>query len=186
MSNLMYCHVCKILNLLPKSILPPNRVVGVVPWQIESVVKQANGGPSGCPPNRLFVPVSVRSQVIHWAHTSLLTCPPGVKRTTFMIQQLFWWPAMRKQVAEYVAACTFCARNMTSTGAQMGLLHHISFQFCLALILLHEHNEQASDQMTLQSKFGNLLWNSSSQDRGGRTRVENIVRINTLCNIMCG
>lgn len=60
----------------PEPILPLNRVVGAVTWQIETVVKQANRevpAPSGCPPDRLVVPETVRSQVIHWAHTSLLT-----------------------------------------------------------------------------------------------------------------
>ena len=130
----------------PESILPLHCVVGAVSWPIESVVKQAHGespAPSGCPQNRLFVPVSVRSQVIHWAHTSLLTCHPGVKRTIFMIKQRFWWPAMEKQVAEYVAACTVCARNKTSKQAQMGLLQplpvphrpwsHLSMDFVTGL-----------------------------------------------------
>ena len=47
-------------------------------------VKQANGGapsPRACPDNRLYVPAELRPQVIHWAHTSLLSCHPGVKRT---------------------------------------------------------------------------------------------------------
>ncbi len=68
----------------PESILPLNHVVGAVTWQIESEVRRANGEnptPSGCPVNRLFVPVAMRPQVIHWAHTSLLTCNSGVERT---------------------------------------------------------------------------------------------------------
>lgn len=110
----------------PETILPLNRVVGAVSWQIESDVEQANAvspAPRGCPCNRLFVPVSLRSKVIHWAHTSLLTCHPGVKRTMFVIRQWFWWPAMVQEVSEYVAACPVCARNKTSPRAQMGLLH---------------------------------------------------------------
>ena len=109
----------------PEPILPLHRVVGAVTWQIESEVKQANGEhppPSGCPDNRLFVPVNLRPQVIHWAHTSLLTCHPGVKRTMFMVSQRFWWPAMEKEVREYVEACPICARNKNSSRARMGLL----------------------------------------------------------------
>jgi len=109
----------------PESILPLNRAVGAVTWQIESVVKQANGespAPSGCPPNRLFVPVTVRPQVVHWAHSSLLTCHPGIKRTIFFIKQGFWWRSMEREVREYVEACPVCAHNKTSSRAQMGLL----------------------------------------------------------------
>ena len=57
-------------------------MVGVVTWPIEKEVKQANGGapsPSGCPDNCLFIPAELRPQVIHRAHTSLLSCHLGVK-----------------------------------------------------------------------------------------------------------
>uniref|UniRef100_A0A8P4GTJ9 Gypsy retrotransposon integrase-like protein 1 n=1 Tax=Dicentrarchus labrax TaxID=13489 RepID=A0A8P4GTJ9_DICLA len=61
-------------------------------------------------------------RVIHWAHTSRLTCHPGIKRTMYAIQQRFWWPSMEREVREYVEACPVCARNKTSSHARMGLL----------------------------------------------------------------
>ena len=106
-------------------ILPLNCVVGAVTWPIENEVKQANGGapsPRGCPDNRLFVPSELRPQVIHWAHTSLLSCHPGVKRTIYVISRRFWWPAMESEVREYIEACSVCARNKTSSRARSGLL----------------------------------------------------------------
>lgn len=109
----------------PEAILPLTCVVGAVTWQIENEVKQANGEtppPSGCPATRLFVPVELRPQVIHWAHTSLLSCHPGVRRTMFVISRRFWWPAMEPEVREYVEACSVCARNKTSSTSRMGLL----------------------------------------------------------------
>ena len=109
----------------PEPIIPLNRVVGALTWQVEKEVIRANGGapaPRGCPPNRLFVQEAERPQVIHWAHTSLLTCHPGVKRTMFIVKQRFWWTSMEKEVKEYVEACPVCARNKTSSRARMGLL----------------------------------------------------------------
>lgn len=109
----------------PEPMLPPHRVVGAVTWQIESEVKRSNGEnptPSGCPVNRLFVPATMRPQVIHWAHTSKLTCHPGIRRTIYAIRQRFWWPAMEREVREYVGACPVCARNKTSSQARTGLL----------------------------------------------------------------
>ncbi|KAI3373891.1 hypothetical protein L3Q82_022460, partial [Scortum barcoo] len=97
----------------PETILPPDRVVGAVIWHIEKEVQRASQGvpaPEGCPRNQLFVPKALHSQVIHWAHTSLFTCHPGAKRTVFVIQLCFWWPSLAKDVAEYVAACSVCAR----------------------------------------------------------------------------
>uniref|UniRef100_A0A671YIT6 Gypsy retrotransposon integrase-like protein 1 n=1 Tax=Sparus aurata TaxID=8175 RepID=A0A671YIT6_SPAAU len=109
----------------PETILPLTHVVGAVTWPIETEVKRAIGGapsPSGCPANRLFVPTELRPQVIHWAHTTQLSCHPGVKRTMFVISRRFWWPSMETEVREYVEACSVCARNKMSSGARMGLL----------------------------------------------------------------
>lgn len=66
----------------PEPILPLNCVVGEVSWPIETQVKQANGEtpqPSGCPDNRLFVSTNLHQQEIHCAHSSLLTCHPGIR-----------------------------------------------------------------------------------------------------------
>lgn len=130
------------LAVEPKTILPLNRVIGAFSWQVESDVKEANvmnPAPSECPNNLLFVPEALHSKVIHWAHSSVLSCHPGVARTMFRIQQRFWWPSMKKNVAEYVAACPVCACNKTSSQVKMGLLQplpiphrpwsHISMDF---------------------------------------------------------
>ena len=109
----------------PSNILPPSCVVGAITWGIEKKVRQANVNcqvPDGCPPNRLFVPALLRSQVIHWAHTSRVSCHPGVRRTLFFIKQRFWWLSMEKEVGEYVAACPVCARNKNSRRPPSGLL----------------------------------------------------------------
>ncbi|KAI3375755.1 hypothetical protein L3Q82_004053 [Scortum barcoo] len=104
----------------PEPILPLDRVVGAVSWWIEKDVQQASQGvpvPEDCPHNRLFVPEAWRSQVIHWAHASLLTCHPGIKRTVFVVQQRFWWPSLVRDVAEYVGVCSVCARSKASSSS---------------------------------------------------------------------
>uniref|UniRef100_A0A673BEJ7 Gypsy retrotransposon integrase-like protein 1 n=1 Tax=Sphaeramia orbicularis TaxID=375764 RepID=A0A673BEJ7_9TELE len=109
----------------PVTILPDSCVVGAFLWSIEKTVIDALKDcdvPVGVPPGRLFVPVCVRPQVIHWAHTSKMTCHPGVRRTMFVIKQRFWWPNMDKEVSEYVAACPTCASCKTSHAAPAGLL----------------------------------------------------------------
>ena len=114
---------------LPKSdetILPGSCVIGAVSWEVEERVKRATVDlpvPVGCPPDRLFVPPELRSQVVHWAHTSLLSCHPGVRRTVFVVRQRFWWPGVVASVKEYVAACPVCARHKSSHRPSAGLLH---------------------------------------------------------------
>ncbi|KAI2646401.1 Transposon Tf2-6 polyprotein [Labeo rohita] len=66
--NLEYIRTAKRLNSRQAS------------WEVESKVKTALHGvtpPAGCPPNRLFVPESLRSEVIQWGHCSNVACHPG-------------------------------------------------------------------------------------------------------------
>lgn len=73
----------------PAPILPPSCVVGSFTWDIEHKVMKANASchpPAGSPLNRLFVPPTLRSQVIHWAHALQISHHPGVSRTMFVIR----------------------------------------------------------------------------------------------------
>ena len=110
----------------PEPILSKACLVSTLTWEIESLVRQAQAqqpDPGNGPPNNLFVPDSVRSQVLQWAHTSRFTCHPGTFRTLQVLRQRFWWPTMEKDTREFIAACSICARNKTSNQSSSGFLH---------------------------------------------------------------
>lgn len=68
---------------IPEPILPCSCLLGAVQWEIEEQVKQAQSKviiPENCPSNRLFVPSELRSAVIHWGHSSVLSFHPGATR----------------------------------------------------------------------------------------------------------
>ncbi len=101
----------------PESILPEKFVVSMVTWEIESKVRSALQGvtpPSNCPPSHLFVPESLRSDVIRWGHCSKVACHPGVRRTFFLVKQRFWWQSMARDTLDFVLACSVCASCKTS------------------------------------------------------------------------
>ncbi|KAM3850576.1 A disintegrin and metalloproteinase with thrombospondin motifs 14-like [Diretmus argenteus] len=107
------------------TILPAGLVVAQLSWGIEKVVRDAQQqqpDPGNGPTNRLFVPDSVRSQVLQWAHTSRFACHPGARRTVLLLKQHFWWPNLDQDTRGYVAACTTCARSKASHQAPAGLL----------------------------------------------------------------
>ncbi|XP_055015782.1 uncharacterized protein LOC129410863 [Boleophthalmus pectinirostris] len=65
-------------------VAPSTSLVASIHWEIERVVREAQQNqpaPDNCPPNSLFVPESVRAQVLQWGHSSKLTCHPGFHRT---------------------------------------------------------------------------------------------------------
>lgn len=68
----------------PDTILPSQCLIATARFSIEQEVLEAlrqHPSPGNEPSGRLFVPVSVRSQVLQWAHASKLACHPGVQRT---------------------------------------------------------------------------------------------------------
>uniref|UniRef100_A0A3B3CRR4 Gypsy retrotransposon integrase-like protein 1 n=1 Tax=Oryzias melastigma TaxID=30732 RepID=A0A3B3CRR4_ORYME len=110
----------------PSNILPSTCIIGALTWDVENKVLQALQKVSDHPPvprGTLFVPADLRSEVISWGHASRLACHGGVHRTLNRIQRRFHWPAMQRDVREYVAACSTCARSKSSSSAPAGLLH---------------------------------------------------------------
>ncbi|KAI2668694.1 Transposon Tf2-6 polyprotein [Labeo rohita] len=130
----------------PESIFSETLIVSTLSWEVESKVKTALHGvtpPAGCPPNRLFVPEGLRSEVIQWGHCSSVACHPGVSRTLHLVKQRFWWPLMARDVRSFVLACSVCAIGKTSNRPPDGLLQplpipsrpwsHIALDFVTAL-----------------------------------------------------
>ena len=110
----------------PDTILSPSCLkVAAVTWEIEYLIREAQiteQDPGNGPPNRLFFPSSVRSQVLVWGHTSRFACHPGVGRTLSLLKRHFWWPAMDADTRAFVLACTVCARAKSSHQPPAGLL----------------------------------------------------------------
>ncbi len=130
----------------PESILPSSRVVASIQWGIETAVKKAqqqHPDPGNGPPGRLFVPKSMRSDVLQWGHASISSGHPGSTRTLKLIQRRFWWPNMQRDVRVFVDACAVCAQNKEPRTHPHGLLHslpipsrpwsHISLDFVTGL-----------------------------------------------------
>ncbi|XP_078807233.1 uncharacterized protein LOC101167294 isoform X2 [Oryzias latipes] len=112
-------------NTITNTIVPSTCIIGALTWDIENRVLQAQGeepGHAPCPQGTLYVPTSLRADVISWGHSSRLSCHGGVQRTLHLLRRRFYWPSMDKDVREYVAACTTYARSKTSNSAPVGLL----------------------------------------------------------------
>uniref|UniRef100_A0A096M517 Gypsy retrotransposon integrase-like protein 1 n=1 Tax=Poecilia formosa TaxID=48698 RepID=A0A096M517_POEFO len=131
---------------VPATILPPSCTVATLTWEVEGLIQQAlqsEPDPGTGPPNRMYVPPSVRARVIHWLHTSKFSAHPGISRTIALASRRFWWPSLHKDIKEYVLACPICARNKPSHQRPAGLLQplaiprrpwsHISIDFVTGL-----------------------------------------------------
>lgn len=97
-------------------ILPATCKIGEVTWEIKDVIGRAlrtEADPGTGPPGQCFVPRCTRSKVLEWVHTAKFACHPGQGRTASFLKRHFWWDTLERDMREYVAACTVCARNKT-------------------------------------------------------------------------
>lgn len=104
--------------------MPPTCSIATVTCDIEEIVRQAQpqqADPGNGPPNRLFVPESVRSQVLQWAHSSPLTCHPGVNQFGFHAPAVL----VAQEQAAFIAACSVYARSKNSTQPSAGHLRSL-------------------------------------------------------------
>ncbi len=84
--------------------------------------QRAQPDPGDGPVDWLFVPNSVRSQVLHWGHSSKLTCHPSFHCTLQFLQKHFWCPSMMRDTKEFFLACTVCAHGKALHCPPAGLL----------------------------------------------------------------
>ncbi|KAL0187811.1 hypothetical protein M9458_014910, partial [Cirrhinus mrigala] len=96
----------------PVNIIPEHIIINPIEWSAPPVVATPEPRPPpGCPPGRQFVPRTQRIALIHSTHTSLGTGHPGANNTLTLLSERFWWPAMARDVRQYVQGCKECAMS---------------------------------------------------------------------------
>lgn len=70
----------------------------------------------------LFVPASLRTDIVRMRHDSLVAGHPGRIRTLGLVRRDFSWPGMQTFIHRYVQACDVCARIKAPRHKPYGLL----------------------------------------------------------------
>ncbi|KAK3528352.1 hypothetical protein QTP86_034147 [Hemibagrus guttatus] len=109
----------------PDVILPATAILAPVQWNLIEEIRRAHTDeppPAGCPPTKLFVPLHFRQQVMQWVHEAPSSGHPGIRRSTQLVRNRFWWSSLGSDVEEYVRSCPTCAQARTSRLLLEGLL----------------------------------------------------------------
>ncbi|KAI5649734.1 hypothetical protein M9H77_35739 [Catharanthus roseus] len=74
--------------------------------------------------NRLCVPndTELKRKILEEAHRSKYSMHPGENKMYKDLKQKFWWNGMKREIAEYVAACLTCQRVKAEHQKSAGLL----------------------------------------------------------------
>ncbi|KAK3545988.1 hypothetical protein QTP70_018944 [Hemibagrus guttatus] len=113
----------------PDVILPATAILAPVQWNLIEEIRRAHTDeppPAGCPSTKLFVPLHFRQQVMQWVHEAPSSGHPGIRRSTQLVRNRFWWPSLGSDVEEYVRSCPMCAQVRTSRLLPEGLLEPLS------------------------------------------------------------
>ncbi|KAI4881834.1 hypothetical protein NFI96_012615 [Prochilodus magdalenae] len=71
-----------------KTILPASCIVAPILWAIMDEIQRAQTSeppPPTCPPDKVYVPTSMRAQLVQWIHASPSSGHPGIHRTVGLL-----------------------------------------------------------------------------------------------------
>lgn len=74
----------------PAGILSPDCFASAAQWEVEKLItewQRDNHNPGTGTSGRLFVPASVHSQVLQWAHSNKIACHPGINQTLSLLKE---------------------------------------------------------------------------------------------------
>ncbi|KAK3551952.1 hypothetical protein QTP70_031641 [Hemibagrus guttatus] len=108
----------------PEPILPADLIVSPITWSQETLppANASTNTPPGCPQGSQYITKARCTSLIHTAHTSLGTGPPGINETLSLLRDRFWWPSMAADVRRYVQGCEECAMAKTPCQLPSGKL----------------------------------------------------------------
>ncbi|GJV71352.1 putative reverse transcriptase domain-containing protein [Tanacetum coccineum] len=64
----------------------------------------------------------VRKLIMDEAHTSRYSIHPGADKMYYDLRDLYWWPGMKRDIAEYVSRCLTCSKIKTEHQKPSGFL----------------------------------------------------------------
>ena len=95
--------------------------------------------------NRIWIPnvSELKNEILHDAHNSRYSIHPGSTKMYQDLKKNFWWPNMKKEIAEWVSRCDTCQRVKAEHQRPSGLLQpleipewkweHIAMDFVVGL-----------------------------------------------------
>ena len=78
--------------------------------------------------NRLCIPQNdeLKKRILTEAHDTPYTAHPGATKMYQDVKKGYWWPGMKKDIAEFVTKCLTCQQVKAEHQRPSGLLHPLS------------------------------------------------------------
>lgn len=121
---------------VPKSeenIILEKLLVALVQWDNLTEITQINvqsHPPSECPHDRTFVPVPLRTKLLHQVHATLSSGHPGITATLHLLRNRFWWSTKSADTIQFVNNCIVCNTSKTPRQLPAGLIQPLPIPQC--------------------------------------------------------
>ncbi|GKD17081.1 putative reverse transcriptase domain-containing protein [Tanacetum coccineum] len=141
--------------------------------------------------DRIWVPLKgeVRTLIMDEAHKSKYSVHPGADKMYYDLRDRYWWPGMKKDIAEYVSKCLTCLKIKAEHQMPSGLLHQPEIPDYkmekLARLYLNEivarHGVPISIISDRDSRFTSRFWQSMQEALGARLDMSTVYHPQTDC-----
>ncbi|GKA95007.1 putative reverse transcriptase domain-containing protein [Tanacetum coccineum] len=128
--------------------------------------------------DRIWVPLKgeVRTLIMDEAYKSKYSVHPGADKMYYDLRDRYWWPGMKKDIAEYVSKCLTCLKVKAEHQRPSGLLQQPEIPDYkmerLARLYLNEivarHGVPISIISDCDSRFTSRFWQSMQEALGTR------------------
>ncbi|GKD98082.1 putative reverse transcriptase domain-containing protein, partial [Tanacetum coccineum] len=74
--------------------------------------------------DRIWIPSvgGVRKLIMDETHTSRYSIHPGADKMYYDLRDMYWWPGIKRDIAEYVSRCLTCSKIKAEHQKPLGLL----------------------------------------------------------------
>ncbi|GJY85746.1 putative reverse transcriptase domain-containing protein, partial [Tanacetum coccineum] len=107
--------------------------------------------------DRIWVPLkgNVRTLIMDKAHKLKYYVQPGADNMYYDLRDRYWWPGMKKDIAEYVSRCLTCLKVKAEHQRPSGLLQQLEIPepSYLGLVDRHGHITVIVDRLTKSAYF---------------------------------
>ncbi|GJR64285.1 putative reverse transcriptase domain-containing protein [Tanacetum coccineum] len=78
---------------------------------------------------RIWIPLvgGIRKLIMDEAHTTRYSVHPGADKMYYDLRDLYWWPGMKRDIADYVSKCLTCSKVKAEHQKPSGLLQQSKF-----------------------------------------------------------
>lgn len=79
---------------------------------------------------KIILPKELRAKALLLAHDDPSVLHPGIKKTSLILEDRFWWPQMKKDIEEYVQHCVTCQRKNRGPEQNIKIMGNTTSQEC--------------------------------------------------------